>query len=357
MLPLALLLALKIAPPATDVVYRQPQIASTGDMVGLTFGSGNEIFYTYSKNDGQTFARPARIDTGGKLSLGRHRGPRLVYQGGNAVISAVVGKKGGGADGDLMAWRSNDNGTTWMEPVRVNDVPGSAREGLHAMANGNGWVVAVWLDLREKGTKLYGARSDNGGATWTKNFPIYDSPDGSICQCCHPTVAVGPAGVIHVMWRNALAGSRDMYTAKSENGGKTFSAAKKLGKETWVLDACPMDGGGFAITAGNKLYSIWRRGKTVYYAGVDGNESELGFGKDAAIASGLNDSLYAVWSAPEGIKYRTSKGNKIETLSAKGEYPQVIFTGRSALAFWEEDGGIAMGTVEAPAPLLSKPSR
>jgi len=352
MLPLALLFALKISPPAADVKYLQPQLASTGDMIGLAFGSGNSIFYTYSTNDGATFARPVEIETGGHMALGRHRGPRIAIYSGNVVISAVVGEKGKGQDGDILAWRSGDNGKTWSKPVRVNDIPGSAREGLHAMASGNGWIVAVWLDLRDKGTSLYWSKSDDGGATWSKSLLVYESPSGTICQCCHPSVLVGPGGAIHVMWRNSLDGSRDMYVTRSTNGGKTWLPAKKVGRDTWVLNACPMDGGSFTVTGSNNVYTTWRRDKKIYVANVLSKESELGEGKDPALASGLNEALYAVWTAPDGIKMRNSKTNIVESLSAVGAHPQILFTGRSVLAFWEQDGGIAMGVVEGPVPLL-----
>lgn len=337
--------------------YVQPQVASTGDRIGMVFGSGNDILYTHSDNDGETFTRPVRIRTGGKLSLGRHRGPRLVYQSGYIGISAVVGQKGGGADGDLLMWRSDDNGRTWKDPVRVNSVEGSAREGLHAMASGNGWVVAVWLDLRAKGTRLYGALSTDGGDTWGKNFLVYESPSGTICQCCHPSVTIGPGGVIYVMFRNALDGSRDMYVLTSRDRGETWTPAYKMGKQTWKLEACPMDGGGFAISSDNRLYTTWRREKTVFVARPDSQETEMGAGKDPSIATGVNQSVYVVWSDTDGIKYRSTLRDSIQTLSPVGTHPQVIFTGRRVLAFWEQEGGIAMGIVEQPAPLLSGPSR
>ncbi len=349
---LGLLLALKIVPPTTDLAFKQPQVASTGDMIGVAVGAGNDIYYSFSKNDGETFSRPSRIETNGKMALGRHRGPRLAIQSGNVIISAVVGKLGGGQDGDILAWRSNDNGKSWLAPVRVNDVPGAAREGLHSMAAGNGWVVAAWLDLREKGTRIYGARSENGGATWSKNFLVYESPDGSVCQCCHPTVMVGPTGRIYVMWRNALSGNRDMYLATSNDGGRLWEAAKKFGNESWKIDACPMDGGGMTLTGQAKPYAVFRKDKEIHYSTPGRIERMLGEGKDPAIASGLNESLYVVWTNPSGaIEAITSKANQSRVLAPKGAYPQVVFTGRQALAFWEEEDGIGMGVVEDPAAL------
>jgi hypothetical protein len=69
----------------------------------------------------------------------------------------------------------------------------------------------------------------------------------------------------------------------------------------------------------------------------------------------LNEALYVVWTSPTGaIEGTTSRENKVRVLAPKGAYPQVIFTGRQALAFWEEDDGIGMGVVEGPAALNPK---
>lgn len=347
---LGLLLALKIVPTTNDVAFKQPQVASTGDLIGVTFGAGNDLYYSFSQNDGENFSRPTRIETKGKLSLGRHRGPRIAYQAGNVLISAVVGEKGGGQDGDLLAWRSNDNGKSWQKPSRINDVAGSAREGLHSMASGNGWVVAAWLDLREKGTRVMGSRSDDGGATWSKNFQVYESPDGSVCQCCHPTIIVGPTGRLYVMWRNALSGSRDMYVSTSTDGGRSWDPARKFGNETWKIDACPMDGGGLTLTGQAKPYAVFRKDKEIHYSTPGSIERALGEGKDPSLASGLNEVLYVVWTSAAGaIEAITSRENQVHELSPKGAYPQVVFTGRQALAFWEEGDGIGMGVVEGRA--------
>ena len=139
----------------------------------------------------------------------------------------------------------------------INDAPGAPTEGLHSLAaDAKGDLFAAWLDKRGgHGTKLYGARSTDGGVTWSKNVMIYDSPEGTICECCHPSVAIDAAGQILVMWRNWLGGSRDMYLTRSRDG-VAFSKPEKLGTGTWPLNACPMDGGGignFAEPRGNGM--------------------------------------------------------------------------------------------------------
>lgn len=330
-----LALAVSILPEGT-VPYRQPQLAVDGQTLGVTFGSGNAIHFTSSQDGGATFSPAVKVAEDGKLSLGRHRGPRIAMNGRNVVISAVVGEKGGGADGDVRAWRSTDGGKTWSASVRVNDVAGAAREGLHAMAAGGGVIYAAWLDLREKGTRLYGSVSKDGGATWSKNTLVYESPEGHICECCHPSVKVNAKGEIAVMWRNWLSGSRDMYVARSKDG-LTFAEAKKQGTGTWPLNACPMDGGDIAFGPGGRIWSAWRRDGSVFVAAPNGTEKLIGKGKDPSFALGSNGPVVA-WTE-SGVRVLSSGAAEPQVLDPSGAF--VHLAGESQVfAAWESGTGI-----------------
>ncbi len=242
MVGLALFLA------ATTIVFPgvQPQLAAVGNRLYLAFGQGNVISVVQSADGGETFGPPSQLLVPGKMSLGMRRGPRIAATNSAVLVAAVAGAEGGGADGDVLLFRSTDRGRTWARSVAINDVPGSAREGLHAMAaSPSGLVVVAWLDLREKGTRVYAAVSRDHGATWTPDTLVYASPSGAVCECCHPSVAIGPGGRVAIMFRNNLDGHRDMYVAESKDG-VTFSSARKLGTGSWTLNACPMDGGAVA---------------------------------------------------------------------------------------------------------------
>src|SRR5215813_8143328 len=131
-------------------------------------------------------------------------------------------------------------GRDWSSDVCSSDL-------LHALTSDrNGNVLAAWLDKRAEGTQIYGSRSTDGGRTWSKNVSIYASPDGTVCQCCGPSIAAADSGQVWVMWRNALQGSRDLYITSSRDGVR-FEPARKIGVGTWPLNACPMDGGGLAV--------------------------------------------------------------------------------------------------------------
>ena len=245
----------------------QPQVAvSPKDEVYVAFGRNGSFYCAAALDGGKTFGRPVLVGSLEKPALGRRRGPRVAAGSHGVVISAISH-----ADGNLVSWHSVDRGKTWSAARRINSTTNSAREGLHAMTgDGREKVYAAWLDLRNGKTELWGAASQDGGSTWGENRLIYKSPGGSICECCHPSLAVDGRGRVWAMWRNSLDGARDMYASVSDDGGKSFSEARKLGSGTWTLKACPMDGGQMAFDAEGRLLTVWRRDKAILAAnGMD----------------------------------------------------------------------------------------
>jgi len=277
---------------------KQPQTAVGDDgSVHLVYGIGDAVQYCQSLDGGATFEKSVQAFHVPNMSLGMRRGPRIVKTKNAVVITVIGGQIGKGRDGDVLAWRSTDDGKTWQGPVRVNDTADSAREGLHAMASGaDGSVWCVWLDLRDKKSEIYATVSKNDGATWEANQCVYRSPDGSVCECCHPSVTVN-GNSVHVMFRNSIGGDRDMYVTSSKDDGKSFSPGKKLGLGTWTLDACPMDGGMLAASPKGFLETVWRRDGNVYKAAGDGSpEVLLGKGQQPWIAASSKGSVI-VWTA------------------------------------------------------------
>lgn len=319
-------------------------MAVSPNRIALTFGSGNAIYFTSSRDGGRNFSEPIKVVEPGELSLGMHRGPRIAFAGEAIVISAIAGAQGKGKDGDLLAWRSTDGGKSWSASMTINDVPGSAREGLHAMASdGKDLLFTTWLDLRSKGTKLYGASSTDGGKHWSKNVLVYESPDGTICQCCHPSALVRADGEIDVMWRNALGGSRDLYLASSRDGGKRFEA-QKLGRDTWKLSACPMDGGGLAIGEGGRIVSAWRRADTVYTDVAGSPEIEIAKGKDPSIAHAPNGD-YIMWVTSTGLMVKAPKDRDAVLLDTHGKSGVLAGTG-PVFAAWESNQSIKVSRID-----------
>lgn len=346
MFMLAALMIFHLSPLPARVPYREPQMASSGHLTALAFGSGNSIYVATSTNEGKSFSKPVKVFEAQILPLSRHRGPHIVISQGKILVTAVVGHTqavgphgyGLPSDGSLLAWRSADGGKTWSKGVRINDVPGAAREGLHALAaDGHGTIFTAWLDLRQKGTQLYGAYSSDSGATWSANVLLYKSPDGTICQCCAPSAAFSKRGTLDVMWRNCLGGARDLYLIHSIADRK-FSNPQKLGEGTWKINMCPMDGGGVTFVGGQAI-TAWRREESIFMDKPGRPEVKLGDGSDVAVTSS-EGRIYIVWI--NGTRLELWASGKREALANDAEFPAVTaIPGGGALAAWEESGGIS----------------
>ena len=315
----------------------QPQVAvSDTGAIHIVFGrkDNGAIFHTSSVDRGRTYSKPVQIGTLPKLALGMRRGPRVAVTGQTVVISAISHE-----DGNIHVWNSENAGRTWKEASPINDVPKSAREGLHDMvSDGKGAFFATWLDLRNKGTELWGATSRDGARTWTNSL-VYRSPDGHICECCQPTAAMDANGRVAVMWRNWIGGSRDMYAATSNDAGKTFSTAEKLGSGTWKLNACPMDGGAIALAADGHILTAWRREKTVYSAEMGTGEQLLADSAMQPIVTTARGVAYYFWQS--GDKLMLKKGSSDpRPLAEKAAFATAApFLGRGPIVVWESTAG------------------
>ena len=120
------------------------------------------------------------------------------------------------------------------------------------------------------------------------------------------------------MWRNALGGSRDMYLATSRDG-VTFPTPQKLGNGTWKLNACPMDGGGLAVSS-SKILTAWRRETNVFLAEPGEPEKQVGTGKDVALALSGNRT-YVAWV--DGTKVEAWIDGNLEQLAENGAFPSL----------------------------------
>lgn len=331
----------------------QPQLAvSPSGHAHIVYGTRKDaaIFHAASADGGKTFTDPIKIGNLPDIALGMGRGPQIAATSDSVLITAISHK-----DGMIHLWqRENGAGGVWKEQSAINDTPGSAKEGLHSMAaNGAGKVAVVWLDGRSGKTEIWISTSDNSGKKWAGNTMVYRSPDGTVCECCRPTVAVGEDGRIAVMWRNWLEGSRDMYVSEIAADGVGFTKAKKLGSGTWKLKGCPMDGGSIAFGKDGKIETAWRREKSSFTSKLESTE----------ILVSENAVRPLIFPAANGSRvFYESKGNVLmsdsdskdpKVIAKDATFPSAaLIPGKGIILAWESNQaskpGIFFDLLEAP---------
>ena len=142
-----------------------------------------------------------------------------------------------------------------------------------------------------------------------------------------------------VGFRNWLMGSRDIYYTISLNKGKTFGKALKSGTGTWKLDACPMDGGGLAITAEGQVSAAWQRAGDVYFALAGRPEQKIGTGRGVSLAQVKDHSMIA-FQDNNSIKVYDSASKAVKTLGEGGSAKIYLLPNRKVLCVWENNKSI-----------------
>jgi hypothetical protein len=173
---------------------------------------------------------------------------------------------------DIYLSVSNDRGQSFANEVKVNDdkVPNS--HGMHSLAIAqDGRVYAVWLDERnvrqpmpstkaeghhmESNRDVYLSYSTDGGRTFSANRKVATEA----CPCCKTSLAIAADGTLYAGWRQVLPGSfRHIAVAASNDGGTTFSRPVIVSDDHWVLQGCPVSGPSLSVDrASGNLKVVW----------------------------------------------------------------------------------------------------
>ena len=320
---------------SSDLVFADGAMPSvTTDQQGtlyMLFVKGNGLFYSTSLDKGLNFSTAEFIDSIKDVFAVAGRGPQINCTKTGLNILAL--DKGG----NIYSYTEEQN-KDWIKRGRVNDVPDVAKEGFLSVATKDDSLYAVWLDLRKDGrNKIVGSLSADAGKTWQKNKIIYQSPSGSVCECCKPSTVFGEKGIT-VMFRNNLNNFRDLYIISSTDGGVNFSKEEKLGNGTWKLNACPMDGGGLKYNNSGDLQTIWRRADSIFIATLGMQEQMIGKGKNCEIEN-VGEQFAYTWIENGNIVCALPGNKKINI--GEGTFPFLISTSKdSFICIWQHNNNI-----------------
>lgn len=305
-------------------------------IVHLVYGNSDSILYRYSSDKGKSFSSPSVVAILPELAASHMRGPQIASTSNGLVVTACS------TNGNVFSFTKDASGQ-WSQAIRVNDIDTIAKENLMALSADGNNAFAVWLDLRDGHNRIYGTKSTDGGKSWSKNILVYASPDTTVCECCKPSIVV-KGNNVYVMFRNWLNGNRDLYLIQSSDAGNTFGQAQKLGKDSWALNGCPMDGGGLAINSNGNAETVWNRQGVIYACEPGQQEKKLGEGKNCTMESVNGKNVYAwvedgnvIVMKPQGMKKNLGKGQLPVLKTINNEH---------ILCVWENDKQIHKTVLE-----------
>ena len=190
---------------------------------------------------------------------------------------------------DVYLSSSTDRGQSFATEVKVNDDKAPGPHGMHSLAvAADGKIYAAWLDERnvhapkpstkgeghhmESNRDVYLAYSTDGGRSFSANKKVASDA----CPCCKTALTVSQDGAVYAGWRQVLPGSfRHIAVAGSTDGGNNFSAPVIVSDDHWVLQGCPVSGPSLSVDrASGNLKVVWYAAGEGTAAGVYFAESK-----------------------------------------------------------------------------------
>jgi hypothetical protein len=271
------------------------------------------LCYAISADKGQSFSHPVVIPHTAHVQPHGENIPKLVFKPSGEII-AIWGEANANArnkySGLVFYTQSFDGGKSWAnaKPL-VTDTASYDQRYFDVAVLKTGEAAVIWLDNRKQtpaeGSTLYFATT-HGKSGFIQERPIGES----VCQCCRTDLLVDEAGAMHVLYRDIISDSiRDMVHTVSTDG-KTFSPAKPISKDNWVIRGCPHSGPAM-VTNKTGLHFAWFTGgnaKGIFYCHSTDNGASFSVrdsvrqsaaAKHPQIASWGNGNMLITWD--EGL--------------------------------------------------------
>jgi len=324
----------------------RPRLAlTTNDQPIVLFGKNGTGRLFIAKGDGASFTAPVDI-------LPANLGTYLAYWTGADLAAygdtvIAVFKALPFDEGKIYIVRSIDGGLTFSDTIRVDD-HNTGRCFMPALTidAGNPIVDYMIFDGSSDNPRYAVAQSNDAGLTFLPGVEASTVNPGEACDCC-PAEIVTDGTIQVLLYRNNESNIRDIYAARSTNGGATFSVGGDAEMLNWFINSCPSTGP-HGVIVGDSLVSVATSGASGNYrvniSSID-VYNNLSIEQQVAVIpptnvtgdqnypriSGENDTLVLVWeeketSNPEVFCSVSTNGN-VASFSAYKSRVNVITTG------------------------------
>jgi len=297
-------LSVRVSP--SNVNSGEPAIAGASDgSVFVTWvehkkGKEANVFIKRFAGDGKPLSEPVRVNPQPEQATAWRGDPPTVVVGSDNTVyvgwTARIESSEASAN-DLYVSVSRDGGRSFNAPSKINDDPMPGPHGMHSLAvDKDGRILVAWLDERylkkeaaspkqtsnlrqslpegyqfekvqadgnqkkhqhqhkEPNREVYFSMSKDGGKSFSANKRLA----GDVCPCCKTSVLAAPDGRDYVGWRQVLKDDfRHIAVASSANGGESFAPAVIVSDDCWQIVGCPVSGAALATDAGNRLKVAW----------------------------------------------------------------------------------------------------
>ena len=117
-------------------------------------------------------------------------------------------------------------------------------------------------------SQLMMASSEDGGKTWSKNYPVTGM---RVCSCCVPNIGFLDGGETVIVSYRFVTDEylRDQVVVRSTDGGETFSEPTYISEDGWIATFCPHAAASMTNDNRNRIHAAWfTGGRTAEEAGI-----------------------------------------------------------------------------------------
>jgi len=362
-------LSVRVSP--SNVNSGEPAIAGASDgSVFVTWvehkkGKEANVFIQRFAGDGKPLSEPVRVNPQPEQATAWRGDPPTVIVGSDNTVyvgwTARIESSEGSAN-DLYVAVSRDGGRSFIQSAKINDDPVPGPHGMHSLAvDKNGRISVAWLDERylkketasqdkasnlqqslpqgfqfekvkddgnkekpqhqhkEPNREVYFSMSNDGGKTFSANKRLA----GDVCPCCKTTVLAASDNRVYVSWRQVLKGDFRHIAVTSSTNGESFAPPVIVSDDRWQIEGCPVSGAALATDASNRLKVAWFTAGDAGVPGLYSTESTDG-GKTFSPRTLISDvagsgTPVLLFDANEG--YRTVWSGRDENILAANSEP------------------------------------
>jgi len=294
---------------ATDGVGTWVAVWHSNDSLDGTIGTDNDILVSRSVNNGTTWSAPAALNTNAATDTGNDSNPQVTTDGsGNWVAVWHSGDSLGGTigtDNDILVSRSTNGGSTWTAPAALNDNAATdtgSDVNPQVTTDGAGVWMAVWQSTENLGGTI-GTDNDilistsvNSGAAWTTPVALNTNATTDTGGDLSPQVTTDGSGNWVAAWFSndtlgaTIGADNDILISRSVNNGTTWTAPVALN-----TNAATDTGGDQNPQVTTDSVGNW---VAVWYSN-DSLGGTIGTDNDILISRSTNNG--AAWTAPVAL--------------------------------------------------------
>jgi hypothetical protein len=328
-----------------------PYVVASGNGFDVSWVDGKT--FEFAHFDGTKWSKAGRIAHGDMLE-NRADYPSIAVSGRN--VFAQWREKIGKGRRILLA-RSNDGGATWSKPVTPHPIMDREFGFVSMLPLGDGTARIAWLDGREKATELRAATMSMSG-TLSAEAVV----DARVCDCCQTAMTITARGPLVVYRDRSPDEIRDIAIAAPV--ANAHSAL--VHNDQWHLTGCPVNG--------PRIASNGARAAVAWYTAANGKPSVLAafstdggatFGAPIRVDAGhpagradvvlLGDGSVVVTWIENGATVaarRVSESGALDPVKliaaskAAIGFPRIAVVNDNILAAWNGDGGIQLATIK-----------